>query len=177
MSIPQRRLTKQGFEMQYGTNHLGHFYLTSLLFNKLNKSEFFRIINTSSRAHNKLNGFLTTPRPNFDDIHFSTTRYSPTLSYSRSKLCNNLFTHALAQRISQEKGLAVSFHPGLVRTNILRNVIDSSWKKTIFGAISPMYNYVTKSSFEGAQTAFLLLYEPSSKLVNGGYYVDCCLAT
>lgn len=57
MAIPQRKLTKEGIEMQWGVNHLGHFYLTYLLWNKISKSDFFRIVNVSSLAHKKLLGF------------------------------------------------------------------------------------------------------------------------
>lgn len=51
MAVPDRRVTKDGFEMQYGINHLGHFLLTHLLWPKLVKSDFFRVINISSKAH------------------------------------------------------------------------------------------------------------------------------
>ena len=63
MAIPKRKLTNQGFEMQWGVNHLGHFYLTSLLWHKIQKSSFFRVINVSSIAH-KMNG--TKPNPTVD---------------------------------------------------------------------------------------------------------------
>jgi NAD(P)-dependent dehydrogenase (short-subunit alcohol dehydrogenase family) len=58
MGIPKRRVTKQGHEMQWAVNHLGHFYLTYLLWNKIQKSNFFRIINVSSLAHKRILGFL-----------------------------------------------------------------------------------------------------------------------
>jgi NAD(P)-dependent dehydrogenase (short-subunit alcohol dehydrogenase family) len=53
MGLPERTLTKSGHEMHYGINYLGHFLLTYLLWNKLNKSKFFRIINTSSITHKR----------------------------------------------------------------------------------------------------------------------------
>jgi NAD(P)-dependent dehydrogenase (short-subunit alcohol dehydrogenase family) len=102
--------------MQYGINHLGHFYLTHLLWPKLNKSNFFRVINLSSLAHKKLFGFFGTPAPDFTDMNFEKNKYLPALAYSRSKLYNNLFTHALAERIIDHKGISVSLHPGVVRT-------------------------------------------------------------
>lgn len=82
--------------MQYGINHIGHFYLTHLLWDKLQKSAFFRIINVSSLAHKNLYGFCGKVTLNFDDMNFEKTKYIPVLAYSRSKLYNNLFTHALA---------------------------------------------------------------------------------
>ncbi len=102
--------------MQYGINHLGHFYLTHLLWPKLNKSNFFRVINLSSLAHKKLFGFFGTPVPDFTIMNFEKNKYFPPLAYSRSKLYNNLFTHAWAERIIDHKGISVSLHPGVVRT-------------------------------------------------------------
>ena len=58
MEIETRKLTKQGAEMHWGVNHLGHFYLTYLLWDKLSKSDFFRIVNVSSRGHKEYMGFF-----------------------------------------------------------------------------------------------------------------------
>jgi NAD(P)-dependent dehydrogenase (short-subunit alcohol dehydrogenase family) len=63
--------------MQYGINHLGHFYLTHLLWPKLNKSNFFRVINISSIAHKNLLGFFGTPKPDFNDMNFEKNKYNP----------------------------------------------------------------------------------------------------
>ena len=65
MALPSRKLTKEGFEFQYGINHLGHFYLTHCLWSKLNKSSFYRIINVSSLAHKRVMGFLSAPTLDF----------------------------------------------------------------------------------------------------------------
>lgn len=116
MALPKKTLSKSGYEMQYAVNHLGHFYLTNLLWPKLKRSEHFRVINVSSLAHKKLSGFLPGVTLNFDDMNFEKTKYNPSLAYSRSKLYNNLFTHALAERIPEGKGLVMSLHPGVVRT-------------------------------------------------------------
>jgi len=128
MALPTKKLTRQGFEMQFGVNHIGHFYLTYLLYPKLKNTDFFRIINLSSLAHKKLNGFFGAVTPNWEDPNFEKTKYDPLLSYSRSKLCNNLFTHALAQKIPQNKGIALSLHPGVVRTELTRYLLDATWK-------------------------------------------------
>ena len=70
MGIPERKTTKQGFEMHYAVNHLGHFYLTHLLWSKLQKSPSFRVINVSSMAHANNLGFLGKTSINFDDLNF-----------------------------------------------------------------------------------------------------------
>lgn len=71
MAVPDRRLTKDGFEMQYGTNHLGHFLLTHLLWPKLLKSDFFRVINVSSKAHTIcMDNFLKEPSLDFENMNF-----------------------------------------------------------------------------------------------------------
>lgn len=92
----ERRLNRMGFEGHYAVNYLGHFYLTHLLWKTLIKSDFFRIVNSSSITHERISGFLGRTTIDLDDINFEKGRYSPTLSYARSKLYNNLFTHGLA---------------------------------------------------------------------------------
>jgi NAD(P)-dependent dehydrogenase (short-subunit alcohol dehydrogenase family) len=82
--------------MQYGINYLGHFYLTHLLWPKLNKSNFFRVINLSSIAHKKHIGFFGIIKLDFSDMNFDKNKYSPSLAYSRSKLYLSLFANALA---------------------------------------------------------------------------------
>lgn len=109
MSLRQKR-TKQGFEMNFGFNYLGHFYLTFLLMKKLWKSDFFRILNLSSVKH--LRNGLKIIGPNFLDPNFKTTEFNGHLAYSQSKLYINLFTHALASKIPEDKGIVMSYCPG-----------------------------------------------------------------
>ena len=107
--------------MQWGVNHLGHFYLTFNLWSKITQSKNFRIVNVSSLAHKRVLGFLTEPTPDFENIDF-TKDYEPNIAYSRSKLYNVLFTRALAARIDSSKGKVLSLHPGVVRTELLREM-------------------------------------------------------
>ena len=65
MAIPSRKTTKEGLEMQWGVNHLGHFYLTYLLWSKVLQSNSFRVINVSSLAHKKTVAQKGEPKPNF----------------------------------------------------------------------------------------------------------------
>ena len=115
MGIPERKLNSHGAEMTWGVNHLGHFYLTFLLWPKLIKSAFFRIINISSISHHRYLGFFRTINIDFDNINLD-RNYDPHLAYSRSKLYNILFAKILATKVDTSKGIAVSVHPGVVRT-------------------------------------------------------------
>lgn len=69
--ISAKTLTEDGFEMMYGVNHLGHFYLTYLLMNLLEKSMFFRIVNVSSMAHKRLLGFGSRPEIDWANLNFN----------------------------------------------------------------------------------------------------------
>jgi NAD(P)-dependent dehydrogenase (short-subunit alcohol dehydrogenase family) len=131
MGIPSRKLTKEGLEMHWAINHLGHFYLAFLLWPKIIQSDFFRIINVSSRGHRWYLGFFKVIQPDFGNINFETD-YDPQMAYSRSKLYNVLFTRALAAKIDPRKGLVASLHPGVVRTDILREMAADGIKGAFF---------------------------------------------
>lgn len=112
MAIPQRQ-TKQGFEMQFGTNHLGHFALTGLLLPvMLGTPGQPRVVTLSSGLHRS--GDL-----NFADLNWS-EGYKPQKAYSRSKLANLLFTYELQRRLDAQgaKVLSDAVHPGYAATNL-----------------------------------------------------------
>ena len=88
MALPKREITHNGFEMQMGVNHLGHFYLTYLLWDHIKKAGSPRIINVSSLAHKER---FESSKINFDDINFE-KGYGSYLAYSRSKKANILFS-------------------------------------------------------------------------------------
>ena len=92
MMCPQWE-TEDGFEMQMGTNHFGHFLLTILLLDLIKKSAPSRIVTVTSLGHTFVKKGI-----DFDDIHFKKS-YEPTLAYARSKLANILFTKELAKRL------------------------------------------------------------------------------
>jgi NAD(P)-dependent dehydrogenase (short-subunit alcohol dehydrogenase family) len=108
MAPPLKR-TKQGFELQLGTNHLGHFALTGLLLDRLLAAEDPRVVNVSSGAHR-------IGRMNFDDLQ-SERKYQRWLAYGQSKLANLLFTFEL-QRRHGDVLKAVAAHPGYASTNL-----------------------------------------------------------
>ena len=112
MGIPQQR-TKQGFEMQFGTNHLGHFALTGLLLPVLRRARAPRVVTVSSNGHR-------LGRMHFADLNSERGRYSRWQPYTQSKLANLLFTSELQRRaIAAGSGLlAVAAHPGYAATNL-----------------------------------------------------------
>src|SRR5690242_4845134 len=119
MAIP-RAETADGFEMQLGTNHLGHFALTGLLLDLLLKTPGSRIVNTSSSAQ-------YMGRMNFEDPQLR-QNYSRWGAYGQSKLANVLFTHELQRRLEQAGSttISASAHPGGARTNLQATSVNAS---------------------------------------------------
>ena len=111
MAIPYAR-TEDGFEMQFGVNHLGHFALTAQLWKSLTEAPNARIVNVSSAAHHM-------GKIRFDDIHWE-KKYSKWGAYGMSKLSNLLFTHELARRLKRKnlQILATASHPGYAATDL-----------------------------------------------------------
>ncbi len=111
MAIPYRK-TADGFEMQLGTNHLGHFALTGLLLERLLATPGSRVVSVSSTAHRF--GAIR-----FDDLHWE-RRYSRWRAYGQSKLANLLFTYELQRRLDDRgaDSIAVACHPGYAATNL-----------------------------------------------------------
>ena len=121
MMTPQAT-TKDGFELQFGTNHLGHFALTGLLLDRLLATPRSRVVTVSSIGH-KLG------RLHFDDLQ-SERRYSRAGAYSQSKLANLLFTYELARRLAGRKTIAVAAHPGGSTSELTRH--QPGWLQTAF---------------------------------------------
>jgi NAD(P)-dependent dehydrogenase (short-subunit alcohol dehydrogenase family) len=108
MATPQRR-TADGFELQFGTNHLGHFALTGLLLPRLRD----RVVTVSSTMHR-------VGRIVLDDLNWERRRYSRWPAYGQSKLANLLFTYELSRRLTEadSRVLATAAHPGYASTNL-----------------------------------------------------------
>lgn len=113
MAVPLAR-TRDGFEMQIGTNHLGHFALTGLLFDALKATPDARVVNVASLAHRWTRGM------NLDDLNFERSKYSKWDAYGKSKLANLLFTLELDRRLKAAgSGVKViAAHPGYAATNL-----------------------------------------------------------
>ncbi|XP_066557989.1 retinol dehydrogenase 13 [Amia ocellicauda] len=156
--------TEDGFEMQFGVNHLGHFLLTNCLLDLLKKSSPSRIISVSSLAHDKGQIY-------FDDINLEKD-YDPRKSYGQSKLANVLFTRELAARLKGTGVTANSLHPGVIRTELGRHVFPTLpwWKRVI---ALPMIILLFKTPWEGAQTTIHCAVDESLENVSGVYFSDC----
>ncbi len=112
--FPPRQATRDGFELQFGTNHLGHFALTGLLLEQMLPVPGSRVVTVSSLAHR------IGARINFGDLQ-SERSYSRVAAYSQSKLANLMFTYELARRLSGAgTTIAVAAHPGLADTELTR---------------------------------------------------------
>lgn len=115
MNIPERRETEDGFELQFGTNHLGHYALTARLMPLLLKSAVPRVVSLSSNFHRQ--GTI-----NFDDLH-AKRHYNPTCQYAQSKLATLMFALELDRRARSAGAFLVSnaAHPGFARTDLVAN--------------------------------------------------------
>jgi NAD(P)-dependent dehydrogenase (short-subunit alcohol dehydrogenase family) len=107
--------TKDGFELQFGTNHLGHFAFTGLLLDRLLGVEGSRVVTVSSMGHRFASGIR------FDDLQWE-HEYSRVRAYGQAKLANLLFTYELQRRLRGTSTIAVAAHPGGSRTELTRNL-------------------------------------------------------
>jgi NAD(P)-dependent dehydrogenase (short-subunit alcohol dehydrogenase family) len=113
--FPPRQATRDGFELQFGTNHLGHFALTGLLLEQMLPVPGSRVVTVSSQAAR------IRARINFDDLQGERS-YRRVAAYSQSKLANLMFTYELQRRLSGAgTTIAVAAHPGLAATELTRN--------------------------------------------------------
>lgn len=166
MSCPKWQ-TEDGFEMQFGVNHLGHFLLTNCLLDLLKKSTPSRIVNVSSLAHERGEIY-------FNDINLDKD-YSPWKSYRQSKLANVLFSRELAKRLQGTGVTTYSLHPGIIRTELGRHFWPTMplWKRVVYQPLM----LLIKSPKEGAQTSIHCAVEESLASESGLYYSDCAPKT
>ncbi|CAN3126856.1 SDR family NAD(P)-dependent oxidoreductase [Mycobacterium sp. smrl_JER01] len=155
--------TKDGFELQFGTNHLGHFALTGLLLDKLLDVDGARIVTVSSNGH-KMGGAI-----HWDDLQWE-RRYSRMGAYTQSKLANLLFTYELQRRLAPRgKTIAVAAHPGTSNTELARNL-----PAALQPAVSAVAGLLAQSSAEGALPSLRAATDPG--VLGGQYYGPANLA-
>jgi len=154
-----RQFTKDGFEMTFAVNHLGHFLLTESLMPLLKKGQA-RIINVSSEAHR-------SAKPNFDDLKWEITPYKGLKAYGVSKLYNIYFTKSLAEKYKQDSIVSYALHPGVVNTNIWDGV--KGFAKLMVGLLKLFMITPEK----GAETTIYLATELRLESKSGLYFKQC----
>lgn len=157
----KRSTTAQGFEQTFGVNHLGHFYLTNLLLDRLVASAPSRIINVASFGHH-----IRVRGMRWHDLQ-TERGYTAMRAYSQSKLANVLFTRALARRLDPAQVTANALHPGAVRSGF---GMDGDFTG-ILGVGNKVFRLFEISAKRGARTSIYLASEPSLEGVTGSYWV------
>ncbi|KAL6963309.1 Short-chain dehydrogenase TIC 32, chloroplastic [Sarracenia purpurea var. burkii] len=169
---PPFMLTKDKIELQFGTNHIGHFLLTNLLLETMKSTaretqKEGRIVNVSSEGHK-----LAYPEGiRFDKINDESS-YNSIYAYGQSKLANILHANELAKRLKEERVeiTANSLHPGAIATNLLRH------HGFVEGIVNVIGKYVLKNVPQGAATTCFVALNPQVKGVTGEYFSDSNVA-
>jgi retinol dehydrogenase-12 len=156
--VRARSLTKQGFELMFGVNHLGHFVLTNALLGCLTASAPARVVTVSSDSHYSARGIdfeaLRRPERGVTGMH----------GYAVSKLCNVLFTQELARRTADSGVTTYALHPGVVASDIWRRV---PWP------VRPLLMRRMLTVDEGAATSLYCATSPDVAQDSGKFYEKC----
>lgn len=149
--------SKDNFEYQLATNHLGHFLLTHLLMDKIKASSGARIVNLSSVAH--VRGQIQFENLNLEG------EYTLTKAYSQSKLANVLFTNELQRRLKGSNVNVYAVHPGIVKSDMKRHFTGISKKIAV-----PLINFMSINADLGAQTSLHCALSNDTAHESGFYY-------
>jgi NAD(P)-dependent dehydrogenase (short-subunit alcohol dehydrogenase family) len=154
----QRGTTADGFELMFGTNHVGHFVLTMLLMNRLRAAERPRIVTVASKVHFDAQGI------DFERVRRPTRALTGMPEYAVSKLANVLFTKELARRLGPSGPHTYAVHPGVVASDIWRRI---PWP------IRPLVTRRMLTNEEGAATSLYCATHPEVADHTGRYYARC----
>lgn len=165
MSTPEGR-TQDGFETQFGTNHLGHFLLTESLLDILKASAPSRIVCVSSVAHVGLKKEVGAL--DLDDLAFEKRPYDGVRAYTQSKLAIVIYARHLAQRLAGTRVSVFSVHPGWIRSNLVKHMAPT-WVQNVI--LRPFSGFLGMMSAEdGAQTQLHCLLDDDAPNHSGEYY-------
>jgi retinol dehydrogenase 12 len=154
----QRGITASGFELAFGTNHVGPFLLTSLLLDRLRESAPARIVNVSSAAHYRARGI------DFEQVRQPTRTRTGLPEYGVSKLANVLHAQELARRLADDGVTTYSLHPGVIASDVWRSI---PWP------IRPLIKLRMRSPQDGARTSVYCATSAEVAAQTGLYYEDC----
>ena len=161
--------TADGFERQFGTNHLGHFALTAHLMPLIAAGSAKRIVNLSSRAHHMAGIDL-------DDLHFARRAYDPWVSYGQSKTANVLFSVELERRYGLRGIHAYAVHPGGINTNLGRHLTPEMSAALMARVTKSDSSFAWKSIPQGAATSCWAATAAELAGRGGVYCEDCHVA-
>jgi NAD(P)-dependent dehydrogenase (short-subunit alcohol dehydrogenase family) len=154
----QRGLTRDGFELEFGVNHLGHFALTTALLDHLAASAPARVVTVASDVHFQAKGV------DFSMVRRRTVTRTALREYAVSKLCNVMFSAELARRTEGRGITAYAVHPGVVASDIWRRV---PWP------VRPIIKRRMATPEQGARTSLYCATSPDLAGVSGRYYDSC----
>ncbi|MEM7105284.1 MAG: SDR family oxidoreductase [Bacteroidota bacterium] len=155
--LTSHSLTTDGYELQFGVNHLSHFLLTHLLLDYLEAATEGRIVNVSSMAH-------YTGKLDFDALTGNQDHYDGMAAYRCSKLCNVLFTREFGRRFPDSQVTANCLHPGVVKTRI------GNKSNLLFSLVWTIMKPFMLTEKRGAKTSIFLASSPKVKGVTGQYF-------
>jgi NAD(P)-dependent dehydrogenase (short-subunit alcohol dehydrogenase family) len=162
MALQELTLTQDGWELQFATNHLGHFALAVGLHDALAAAGDARVVSLSSRGH------LRSPVV-FEDINFSSRPYDPWLAYGQSKTANVLFAVEATRRWAADGITANAVHPGAIaETNLSRHM-----NREELGSLRASGTFRFKTIGQGAATSVLVATSPQLEGIGGRYFEDC----
>jgi NAD(P)-dependent dehydrogenase (short-subunit alcohol dehydrogenase family) len=167
MACPLSR-TEEGWEMQFATNHFGHFLLTCLLSPALINGAPARVVNLSSAGHLR-SGI------DFEDIHFEHREYDKFVSYGQSKTANILFSIELDRRLRDRGVRANAVHPGVIMTDLGRHMSQEDIEALMTDRPADSPPMVFKEVPAGAATSVWAATAPELEGVGGRYALDCHL--
>jgi NAD(P)-dependent dehydrogenase (short-subunit alcohol dehydrogenase family) len=162
MAVPELRRSPEGHELQFATNHLGHFRLAIGLLPALRAAGGARVVSVSSRAH------LNSPVI-FDDIDFRDRPYDPALAYAQSKTANVLFAVAAARHWGGDGIEVNALHPGAIADSNLSRYYDPAE----LHALRASGRYTFKTLAQGAATSVYVATSPLLNGVAGRYFENC----
>jgi len=162
MALPKLQ-QKYGLEMQFLTNHMGHFILVNRLLERVKEAKAGRIVMVSSLGHyTSVAGGI-----NFDNLS-GKKRYVPFTFYGQSKLANLLMSNELARKLEGSSATSNAIHPGIIMTPLMRNIGDI--RATLTGVLSWP---ISRSVEQGAATQCYVAASPTLDGVSGHYFADC----
>jgi NAD(P)-dependent dehydrogenase (short-subunit alcohol dehydrogenase family) len=159
MAVPDRQTSPEGHELQFATNHLGHFRLATALLPAMRAASGARVVSVSSRAH------LASPVV-FEDIDFKRRSYDPASAYAQSKTANVLFAVAATNRWADDGIVANALHPGaMIDSNLMRYSAPEEIEAARFSG-----KWLFKTRQQGAATSVFVATSPLLAQIGGRYF-------